>query len=181
MGKLIALGGSFATACLLVATLLIVVHSSIAGQPLHGGEWFAVAIFGGLSLVVVAIVVAAWRNTRRHSEAAPLMWVAVALLLGGAGVGAYVGYQLSSGRVETLDAIERRACARALGATLDAKRLAACRPLAQRCRWKHANAKAGSGPEQLARLKRIPKHIRPPRSPRAVQELLCLLEALERR
>jgi hypothetical protein len=184
MRSLLAIGGIFACGGIFAATLVVVLHGLASGQPLHGGDWYAVAIYGGLSAVVLAISLAAWRHDRRarrqSGAGSPLAWIAPVLIVAGLAAGSLVGYWLSSSRVTSLQAIERRDCQRLLGAAPPAKTLAACRPLARSCRWSSRDAPLGSGAEQLAVLERFPKGIRAPISPRARTAILCLIDKLER-
>lgn len=183
---LLTIVGVFACGAILAATIVIVVHGALAGAPLDRGDWISVAIFGGLSAVVLAIALLAsrraWRAGKAASEAS--RWVArvaPVLALGGVVLGAIIGFNLSRGHVRAEEEADRWDCERVLGEGRDDAQLSACRPLARACRHASWSAPGASAQEQEAELRRWPVGLRLPPSRTARLAGLCLIDRLRER
>lgn len=121
-------------ACLVIASTFVALTPVFAGFPLRGDDLIVPAIFGGLSLVILAI---AWRAYRRVKTAsgtsvAPLLSRAVpGLAIVGAVAGVVIGWKLGNSGVEALHARAESLCEIALDKRTEL--LPACREQAPRC------------------------------------------------
>ncbi len=132
-----AAGGVLVAACVLVADLVIFVRLAAAGFMPAGRDLMGYVVYGGLSLVLLAVALGAHRRARRGTleTVAPLLTRLVPWLAG-AGVAAGIGLGIVFAR-DSVESEQRRSqhlCELVLRPDAPSTELAACLSRATACR-----------------------------------------------
>ncbi|HOX42318.1 MAG TPA: hypothetical protein PK668_01910 [Myxococcota bacterium] len=175
MAKLIALGGMLLAPFLIAVCAWMAIHALVAGEPLDGGDWLGIAIYGGLPLVVLAIGFAAWRDLRRAAASSwlaraaavvlPILWAAAI------GAGCLAGRWLAVDRLESLASHDQVTCERLFGhGGLPGR----CLELARACRRSELDLGAVDFPMGVPPPGAWPEGVRIPELDTSRAEVLCL-------
>jgi len=128
---LIALLGMIIGPAIVTICLFTAVHSFIAGEPLDGGGWASVGIFGGLAAVIVLIGWRAWRADRKRGPGFSAERLVPYFMIVGLGAGLVLGWMWSRTRLEGLAEIDRIECGSVFR---NSEPPAGCERIARECR-----------------------------------------------